>query len=585
MYSRVGGYIGHIVDETLSVTINSNTNYGIIDMTKIGMCTRLYYGGYIGQIENRQDASKMNAVALINNTNNGKATLRIEKENEHLLYLGGLIGYINEKNNHPESVTELENNTNNGSIEGSFKKGKVYSGGLFGYILTKGKTTIRGNTNNGIVNISHTDGSCDYIGGIIGIFEGSSGQNMSDTANYGCVSSNSNIEQSAVCGLVCVSSGSKKINIENCVNQGTVEGTKAYGISNGQIKGKSIVSMGVVNGKNESYSFWETTWNEATLLYCLNETCVNCSDNVMFFKKNESDGKYQTMNERNDIVYSLLNEEAEKNEYYLRWDRNLTLINPMIIHIDSPVNQDVRVLNGLTMEECGVSSEILKYHLFVKGLDPSTSNEYKKNTIIDFGIDTVLVPYYKITIKGIINGTHFVQPGTIVGNVESLQQYINSDEYAVGDCDNNMLFLGNQTTIERDTNIIVRKKFVVVIDIDKSTVLASDLNTSEIAAAITDLTRIELTDILIEIELDEQGYVVRLVVMLSDSNECEQVVIAVNELDKGEQCQASVLCRSKSAHTLDVISSTMVVSLSVGSWHFLPYSLMLCTVFLFTIFF
>ena len=79
-------------------------------------------------------------------------------------------------------------------------------------------------------------------------------------------------------------------------------------------------------------------------------------------------------------------------------------------------------------------------------------------------------------------------------------------------------------------NIIVMKKNAVVIEFNVSS-LANNVNSTEIALAISDLTGINPTDILVDIVIDEE--VISVFVIFPDMDECEQVVAAVNKLDKG----------------------------------------------------
>lgn len=116
-------------------------------------------------------------------------------------------------------------------------------------------------------------------------------------------------------------------------------------------------------------------------------------------------------------------------------------------------------------------------------------------------------------------------------------------------------------------NIIVMKRNIVVIDMD-NTIVASDVNKSEVAIAISNLTGIEASGIIIELEVDENGYVVRVIVVLSDNEECEQVVAAINDLDKGDDCELSILCHSQDAR--------VVVDISLSSRICVHYALMFC---------
>jgi len=143
-----------------------------------------------------------------------------------------------------------------------------------------------------------------------------------------------------------------------------------------------------------------------------------------------------------------------------------------------------------------------------------------------------------------------------------LKQYIESKSYAVGDSEHNILIMDN-TKVTGDMVIVVMKRNVILIEIDQASVLASELNVSELALTIGNLTGIDASNILIELEVDEQGYVIRVIVMLNDVDECEQVIAAVNDLD---ECESTpVLCHSHARLVVDD------VSISSATRDYIPY--------------
>jgi len=430
---------------------------------------------------------------------------------------------------------------------------------------------------------------------------------MTDNANYGHLITDCPNIDNVVCGLICVDTSvtGTGVNIENCVNKGSVEGAKAYGISNTISGANNVVSMGVVNGKDEesSYSFWGKT-GIGTSIYGLTDVCVlNCDGNtVNLFEMNESDKKYHTVTDNNAIVDSLLNEEADRKGYYLRWDRNLMLRKPIIIHIHigSPVNLYEEAYIEMTLEECGIPDDVLQYHLFIngtnasstnefnkttmiysdidlvpyylitiegidilryieaseentlegcgirsdvfkchlfkKGSDPSTSNEINKTKIIEG--DLVLVPYYMVTVSGeIINGTYYVNAGNqssaIIGSIPDLVEYFKSQDYVVGDSNTNAL-VHYYTILTGDMNITVMSRSAVAsIDMDER-LSASEVNESEIALAISDLTGVDASEILIELVVNDKGYVIRVIVILPDTESRDQLTDIVDDCQNAQ---------------------------------------------------
>ena len=150
-----------------------------------------------------------------------------------------------------------------------------------------------------------------------------------------------------------------------------------------------------------------------------------------------------------------------------------------------------------------------------------------------------------------MDGRFYIR-GSLSGSKDDGQRICLRTDWAIKqECNNECVYvlLRGKTPVTGDTSIIVMKQNIVVIDMNKS-IFASEVNESVFAAAISSLTGIDTSKILIELEVDEEGYVITVIVYLPDVDECESVVAAVNKLDKGGQCNTSVLCRSKSTRLI-----------------------------------
>jgi len=235
-------------------------------------------------------------------------------------------------------------------------------------------------------------------------------------------------------------------------------------------------------------------------------------------------------------------------EYKLRWDRRLSLKKQVSVKIGAPVSQTIKVFNGTSFEDNDVPEEIFNYHLVVNGSKPSPSNEYTKTTIIDDDVE--LVPYHFVNISGEKNDSRYVDPGSTsnLGDESGLKDYFESDEYVVGDATNHTI-LDEKSPITGDMNIIVMPRNVVIIEIEKY-ILRVDVNLTYVAECISKLAGIDINSILIDVEVDEEGYVVRLLIILNDTELCRFVESAVNNLLKDGNCQFGILCRNTGARIL-----------------------------------
>jgi len=332
------------------------------------------------------------------------------------------------------------------------------------------------------------------------------------------------------------------------VNYGSVEGTIACGIGNRVVNTSNVVNVGNVVGTNETYSFWQVSDGVPKSVYGIKDKCENCDGNITLISMNTSDNRYHTVDGEHEIVDVLLNEEVKNNgEYELGWDRKLYLRTPTIIHIGNPINRDIEVYIGSTLEDSCVPDDIFNHHLVPKGMTPCEENEVNRSTIIEDGIE--LIPYYVINISGEVNEVYYIEVDNeqkLGEVVDKLKEYLESKDYAVGDIDNNALLNGG-SPILRDMNVVVMKKHVVIIDIEESKIHEDDVNTSAVAEAISVLTGIDRNDILVDIDVDEQGYVMRVIVMLQNVNLCDTLISAINNIVKDENCQYGVLCHNLGA--------------------------------------
>jgi len=373
---------------------------------------------------------------------------------------------------------------------------------------------------------------------------------FSDNINTGNVYTSTDADECATCGIVCcyyLSSNNVIAAVENCVNYGNIKGPYAYGITNRVEAANNIVSLGTMNGTKESYSFWKEATSLPTSLYGLNDKCKSCDGNVTLIRMNDTDGHYHTVN-KNEIVDTLLNEEADKQGYKMGWEKDLTLRKRVTIQIGNPVKESVRVWSGITLEESGISSKAFDYHLIAKGTTAAPENEYKKTSVIEDDIE--LIPYHMINISGTITKTVYVKAdgSHTLDESEELKEYLESSSYAVGDGNEHGL-LDGKSAISGDMDVIVMKRNMVSIEFE-GTIRSSEAKTNEIAKSIHKLTGIEMNSILIDVEGDKEGNVVRIIVILKDADLCEKVVIAIQNLVKDKsQCskELGLLCHSINA--------------------------------------
>ena len=335
-YDQVGGFIGYIANNNNSkVLVSKSMNHGEITGTS-------KVGGFVGFISENIDIE----VSFVNNINDGNVSgsedsisgfIGFIQSNDHLNLgvsnvinegdigesnsTGGIIGHVQ---NNIELSMYISKGINNGTIYGDEKLG-----GIIGEVYDNSNMmmSISKCSNNGSVSGNKTIGG--LIGSISFVSESLLPSSLfSNNENQGNVSAS----QGSACGLFCVEETQNKnvnITILNSINKGNVSATvDAYGITTIVTMANNVVSMGIVLGESESYSFWKH-FKDVELLYAVKDQCINWNINTTLFEYNETIGFFEAV-ESGDHVDDLLNDQVEKQKYAMMWTSNLDLFEPNV---------------------------------------------------------------------------------------------------------------------------------------------------------------------------------------------------------------------------------------------------------------
>jgi len=262
---------------------------------------------------------------------------------------------------------------------------------------------------------------------------------------------------------------------------------------------------------------------------------------------NESDGRFH---DANGIVDVLLNQQSENVGYAMRWDHNLMLRRPITISVGGSLRKVLKGLSGAALKDTDFPVELFEYHLIPSGFTPSPINEIKKTTVIEDDIE--LIPYILISIAGIIEDRIYIEADGMThkldDSVRLLKPYLESDEYAVGDSELNTVLKGD-TVLSRNFEIVVMERHRVKVEFDEK-IRVSDISETVIASEISDLTGIEQSRIIVEVEGDSEGFVVRVIITLPDEEKGMTVVDRLNNIQNDDHCQSGVFCRNHKASLL-----------------------------------
>ena len=117
---------------------------------------------------------------------------------------------------------------------------------------------------------------------------------------------------------------------------------------------------------------------------------------------------------------------------------------------------------------------------------------------------------------------------------DGLKDYIKTNYIAIGDLDTNTL-LDEKSVVDEDRRvIIIRKETIIEIELEKHSVLASSVDEAEVALAISKLSGIEKGSIFVEIKVDEEDYILKLIVVLKDADLSQDVIDAIKKCVKNQ---------------------------------------------------
>ena len=337
-YNIIGGIIGGLEDnfDTL-ITINNTVNNGAIEGNE-GM------GGLVGRRYNGRNAT----LTVTRSTNNGRVT--------SIRGGGGIIGSDSPcKGN----TINLEGVTNRGDVQGRYNS---YVAGLIGFLNLEGENTVA--------------------------------VSITDSANYGSV----RVLSGYGCGFFYPNAVREDaaLTVGNSINKGAVNGTYAYGIAPYVGTGSSVVSTGTVVGTTEAHSFWAPN-PTASMFFAPSETCVNCTE-VILFEKNATNGLYYTTDARArpDVM---LNDMIKELGYSMFWTSTLDLTPERLeVQIGAPVGVAVFVARGTRL---GTIEALAPYPAprYVLADANSADSYYDRTTSVTRDMSIAIVRRTKVIVR------------------------------------------------------------------------------------------------------------------------------------------------------------------------------------------
>ena len=160
-----------------------------------------------------------------------------------------------------------------------------------------------------------------------------------------------------------------------------------------------------------------------------------------------------------------------------------------------------------------------------------------------------------VKIGSPVDRTVHVSVGTRLGEISALKPFFDSG-YSVVNGKNSTVVYNKDTVVSGDMVLSIVKKWVMVIEITPTD--ASLVDESEVERMVKNLAG--GADVSVESKV-EDGKVTQLEVTVDSREIADMVVSYLNELDKGEGCQAGILCKVDHAYVAGE------GGLSQGSWY------------------
>lgn len=502
-------------------TIKQCTSAAFLNVMQFGGYST-YTGGFIGcfydnrgEVVEISDSSRSSYIGVISQTS--------------YTYASGLIGRISFN-----TISEflLTNDVNHGTFSLNNITGEFYGGGFVGEAYENGGKLLLNNVTNKIETTLYATNQWSHFGGLVGIVAASS-QNFSLEVKNSANNGNIGCEGGNVCGLFCVSEKSStgvQTSVTNCINKGMLTGNNVFGLAN---KGAGIigyVSMGTLTGRSSCQSFIP---NGGFIMgFQLEGICTGSTDGT-FFKKN-SDGLYYTSDE-NKRVDEELNVFSTMMQLGRIWDTELNLFDALRVMIGNPVNKTVFMRPGDKFQNVSEIGNVPLYEYV--SVDRSTWNVLTNESIIEKDMDVAIC--VTLSVSGALEASFVVEYETPFSGIRELEPFLNK-KYVIYDSRDANVVYNEKTIMENDTSVVITKVERVVIEVDG--VEETEVDVKEIIRVIEGATE-GVRVIGVDVVRDDDGKVTKVTVIVSGEEAAQEVVNAVEAIEKGEGCGAGVLCR------------------------------------------
>lgn len=438
-----GGFIGLISSyKEKPISFRNCTNNGKIEGNKLA-------GGFIGMVDQN---SKVN-ISFQSSINQGEIKTQICG--------GGFIGAVYGNNNTLLSFSSCQNNAH--------ISGESELGGFVGAFASNSDLVTFVNKSQNTGEVSGTIFSGGFIGSI---YSSEQEHNMSifveDSANYGSI-------KGVACGFFCVDVTEHiyvKSHVNNCLNNGTLEGSYTFGISTKVTSVHNFVNLGELKGKETNFCFFYDAESNSSI-YTLGK--CDGSESHVIEKSSKNELYYTTSNIQVD---EQLNTEATQQNYSAKWTSNLELVEQSVsITFGNPHNTTINLARGGSLQNA--------LEFFHHSCDDYTTVERKSWQPLECSSPlnghTNAALCYHVTANGVTVLSELIGYGKHLGDSPNLQPFF-TEQYLVSDVNDKNIRYNKTTQVVNNMNLSITKlstiEIVIVSDDD------TELNEDKIKNAL-----------------------------------------------------------------------------------------------------
>lgn len=299
--------------------------------------------------------------------------------------------------------------------------------------------------------------------------------------------------------------------------------------------------------------------NDEHIILCYSMTMKGTGEGSLYFENNQPLRSFQTFADLIELAHTGILDYYNSSivyelDYIMTKNITVVIVSKLNVTVGFPVEKTVYVYPGNNLADVAkLALFSLSEYIFVNQSDGKQLTE-------DMPIESDLVIdlYHQVSSEGVYEGSWIVRVGTKLGDISALKPYF-VDGYSVVDETNRSLVYNKDAVVTGDMVLSIVKKWVVVIEITPTD--SSLVEETEVERTVKNLCGD--CDVAVGSKV-EDGKVTKLLVTVDSKEAADLIVSLLNELEKGGECHAGILCKTEQAYVAGGGDGT-----SQGSLHYM----------------